>query len=252
MFNEMSLYEQTWEARNKCYSFSVALIITTTCLAFVKSLIVVQFRDFSLKAVLLEGSYIISEDLFLWLPTNLNVSIEQLDADYGTNLSSISISMGIFRIVWDFGFNLQQGMIWDIFANIILAMLSWIAVFMVFVNAVKDNLPDHRSDEIKKLQRMRVLVWEMYRKIRDLFAAINEVFGPLLMLFHLTNVLRYAFLMERCVFPEDSNASTYIHLLYDIVKSEVIYLVATRISQQVNLTLFNVETFSKTMLYFCP
>lgn len=76
-------------------------------------------------------------------------------------------------------------------------------------------------------------MWKLYRTTRIVFAAINDVFDPLLMLFHVTNVLRYAFLMERIIFPDEATAFTYIHLLYDIGKSEAIYLTATSISQQV-------------------
>lgn len=126
-------------------------------------------------------------------------------------------------------------------------------VFIVLVKNVTENIAVAESDAGRKLSGDRQLAWEMYRELKSVFNAVNHVFGMQQLLFHVGNVLRYAIFMERCIYLADSAAIVYIQMLYDIIRSEIIYIIAARIAKQVienickqyihTRVLFNHETF---------
>lgn len=188
-----------------------------------------------------------SEDLFLWSSKNLNLSIQKLDEEFGNDLNSTEIIFAIIRVFRDFAYFLQDGMFWDLIGCVVFTMYYWMKNFMGHVTEVVDNVLDETSEQWRVLQQNREQVWRMYVGIRIVFEAINNVFNPLLVLYHVTNVLRYAFFMEIVIYPADENSLTYVHFLYNIVKSEMTYVVASRIAQQVRFIsiLFCFITFRK-------
>ncbi len=233
MVHIASSYEENWTTSCKMTSLPLILSVVTVTWAFLKSSVIVYTSDFSAKKSVLYASYEISEDLFIWSSTNLNITTDRLEIDYGTHVNTITIGLAATNIIVNFMYNLQEGLVWDLFGNTILTMTTWIFGFMVMVNHVKDNVQDDNSNEKETLQRNRVLCWKMYRAIRILFEAVNDMFGRLLFLFHVTNVVRYAFFMEYVIYHEGEPAFKYIELLYNIAKSEIIYMVASRIEEQV-------------------
>ncbi len=235
MVQAMNIYETNWEGKNAKPAFSFILGTVTVALATIKALLDVDFDEMTLENIILLSSHELSEDLFLWSSGELNITTLKLQIDFGTSITSATLLMGFFKIFQNVAFALQQGMMWDIIGNALLVLFCWMTVFITTVRAVVENAPEGEQEQAMRLQMMRVVVWKAYRQIRVVFAAVNEVFGPLLMLYHVTNVLRYAFFMEQVIYPDGANALTYIHILYDIVKSEIVYLAATNIAQQVKV-----------------
>ncbi len=233
MVQAMNVYEINWEGKCANPAFSFVLCTVTVALATIRAIFVVDFDEISAENIILLSSLELSEDLFMWNSVDLNNTTLQMQIEFGTNVNSVTLLMGIFKIFENAAFALLQGMMWDIIGNVLLVMFCWMMFFILSVKAVVENAPHGEQEKAMRLQKMRVVVWKAYRQIRVVFAAVNEVIGPLLMLYHVTNVLRYAFLMEQIIYPDETNAFTYIYMLYDIVKSEIVYLTATNIAQQV-------------------
>lgn len=235
MVQAMTIYEENWNGERAEPVFSFVLATLTVVLATAKVLLLMDLDEISTEGILLLSSHELSEDLFLWSSANLNTTTQELKMEFGTNLNSVTFIMGFLKILRNLASALFHGMMWDIIGNVVLVLLCWMLYFMASVHAVVENAPEENLEEAMRLQTERVVAWKAYRQIRMVFASVNEVIGPLLMLFHVTNVLRYAFFMEQVIYPDNGNAFTYIHLLYDIVKSEIVYLTATNIAQQVKL-----------------
>ncbi len=240
MNNVISSYENKLVTSTKRPAFCLVVAAITLFLSVCMSLLISDIRDFTITTAILESSYLMSEDLFLWSPQNLNLSIEKLDEEYGNDLNSIEIILAVVKIVRDFAYFLQDGMFWDLIVCVVFTLFCWMKILMGYVTEVVDNVLDRTSEEWGVLQQKRERVWMMYREIRVVFDAVNDVFDPILILFHALNVLRYAFFMENIIYPGKINPLTYVHFLYNIVKSEITYILASRIAQQVRVYTINV------------
>lgn len=233
MTHALTSYENKWEIINKKPVFCIATAMVTIILALLKAILIVDSDHVSLEEALLETSVEMSEDLFMWSSKSMNVTFIKLSETFGSDLNSLNMLLAVTKIIRDFAFHLQHGMMWDLIGIIVVTLFSWIKFFMIFVSEVVENVLDESSEEWRILQRKREHVWMIYREIRVVFEAVNDVIGPLLLLFHATNVLRYAFFMEHLIYPGDAKTLTYVDLIYNIVKSEIIYMIASRIAQQV-------------------
>ncbi len=231
----MRSYENTWANLTKNASFCVPLAVFTVTVALLKSLLIVDLDDFSVEDAMLESSTQMGEDLFIWNSTSLNETINQIEEDFGTTMNGATFLLAMIKIIRDFAFHLHHGMLWDLIGSVVLTLYCWINFFMTFATDAIENVLDKNSEEWNTLQRKRESLWKMYRAIRSVFQAVNDVFGPLLLLFHVTNVLRYAFFMEHCIYPGDISVVTYLNLLLNIIKSEIIYVIASNIAHKVNI-----------------
>ncbi len=235
MVENITKYEQNWTAKTQKTIFSVVLVSVTAFSAALKSLLVLDVGEYSGENLILYGSLQTSEDIFIWIPYNLNITFEQLDSDFGSSVNSVTIAFAILNFIRGFAQNMQLGMMCvDLFGHVTLTIFCWMLFFMGSVSRVLENVSDENSVDGRILQRRRELVWNMYREIKGVFGSVNDVFAPLLVLFHATNVLRFAFFMEHCIYPEEVHLFTYTDLLYSIVKSEIIYMVAANIAEQVS------------------
>lgn len=215
----------------------IGLGIMTVILAILRSVVSIEIEKLSVENITLVSSLLISEDLFIWSPQNLNITSHQLDDQFGAQVNLNAVLLAAVKIIRDFSYHIQSGMIWDLLLNVVFAMHCWMTCFMTLVNDVKDNISDENLEkQSEHLQRKRELTWEIYRELKSVFKAVNDLFDPLLILFHLTNVLRYAIFLERCVYLINSPAMIYIQIVYDIVRSEVIYVAASRVAQQVKFS----------------
>lgn len=233
MFECIRHYDQIIKTGNKWSHVPAILAAGTTVLALLQTVLVVEMRELTLEKIVLFLSYQISEDIFLWTSSSLNVSSNSLKKEYGTDVNSVTVGLSAIKITQDFGFNMRQGLVWDLLLVVTLNLQIWMNLFEDSVQTVIIDVPDESSEEGKKLDLNRVAVWNMYKDIHGVFEAVNDVFEPLVLCFHATNILRYALFMERCICSQSATLIIFIQILYDVVKSEMVYILASNMTYQV-------------------
>lgn len=190
--------------------------------------------DESFVEVILLSSHSLSQDILLWDWKNLTSSNDKLYEQY-SDLTNTNVTLGILCFVRDFFSNLYMGMMWDLIPIVNIVMSSWKHVFLTnHVMDVLDNIKPTNSLAARTRQREREFVFKKWRAYRIVYKFVNIVFGPFLPMFHIRNVLMYAFFLGICILPDETTtAIVYVNYLYDILKAEVTYAVSSRLTQQV-------------------
>lgn len=102
MAHIIKLYELHWETGKAITYFPITLALTTTFLAILRSFLHAKLEDLTTEKVVLQSSFLISEDIFLWSSDNLNITSQQLKNEYGSNVNTFTIWFAAAKIVRDF------------------------------------------------------------------------------------------------------------------------------------------------------
>lgn len=200
--------------------------------------------------ILLDNSYGLSLDLFLWNWRNMTIVDDQLYEKFSENTAT-NIGLGFINILQDFFAHLLLGMLWDLMQTAIGAFYCWRQVFIVNdVNKVLENTTNLNSEERQELQEARELVFKKWCRFNPVDKSVNGVFSPLLPLFHMRNVLMYAFLLSICFLPDEStHCIVYVYYAYNLVKAEITYIISSKIAEQV-ITHLKVALFTSSNRFF--
>ncbi len=215
-------------------NISILLGILTAVVAFALQIFSFGMWDESFLETILYSSYFMGQNLFLWNFRNIT-STNDLLFDQFFEATASNISLGIILMIRDYLSSLCIGMMWDLILIVALVLSCWKNVFITkHAMSIVENVGPSNSLDARTLQTTREVVFKKWRAYKIVYKFVNVVFGPFLPLYHVTNVLMYAFFLSICILPDETNtAIVYISYVYDIVKSEITYAISSRLTQQV-------------------
>ncbi len=233
MIRSIEAYEELDYYEIRMPYVTIVVATTTLIMSFALPIFFYGMWDEPID-IFLDNSYGLSLDLFMWNWKNMTDVNEQLYDKFSEN-TAINVGLGLINILQDFFANMLTGMLWDLMQTVIGAFYCWRQVFIVNdVTDVLENATDQKSEEAQVLQAAREKVFKKWRMFKPVDKNVNQVFSPLLPLFHMRNVLMYAFLMSICFLPDEStHCILYVYYAYNLVKAEITYIISSRIAEQV-------------------
>ncbi|CAL8116957.1 unnamed protein product [Orchesella dallaii] len=199
------------EIGSRFRKYGVTLLALTLLMSTVSSLFMdVGFSNWSLDFLILFRSHEFRTDVLVWSHENYFNLTEELIYIYGTELTPVTIFLGVSRVITDFCETLQDFCFVDIW--LITALLIWRL-------AKEFNLPENtilRPDFEKP--------WTHYKKLRRISDMLEECMGGFLKQIHMNNLFLCTYFLLKCM-EGDYNLEFWL-MGVNIIKTLWAYYVA--------------------------
>lgn len=170
-------------------------------------LVTTTLTDWSFEYFLLYRSYHLSQGLFVWSPRNLTSVRENLDAEYGTEITFTTVMLGSCGAVLSLCSNLIDYVIRDF-----TLVVTWTVYAIV-------NRFHHNINQTLCQSDGRTLAENIkhYLQLKNTSDSINKAVGGLFKLIHINNLLSIAYLLLQYL-RDDSLSGDVILLTVDGIK----------------------------------
>ena len=181
------------------------------------------FHQWTLKDAVLAKAYHVSHALFVWSATNYENVTVALEQKYASDLSWLSVCMGIAKGVMHFCGSLEEFVLGDL---ILMAAASLMSNLDGFQRGLKSKPASTVTySEFKK-------TWNEYQIIAKASEEFYDACNTLLTLYHIYNLLELAVLLK-LILKKRTGYMRFIATGVNVVKCMLTYYWAIKISDKV-------------------
>lgn len=218
---EVGFGEKKWKCRNP-HKLITVMFAATILACFIHPMGGNGVKDWTPKKLTLDQSMRLSYQLFLWSPDDFDensTKIDELDREYGTVLTPVTVIMGISEIGMQFCHNMKMDTAQNM--GVVVAVLIYLRN-RYFGKKVKHiDFKNNNGNDAGELSSP-IGIFAEFKQMKKENRLMNGLAGGLLKIVHAHNLIQCAKFLMRCL---DGGASLtkFAFMMYGLVKVAAIY-----------------------------